>query len=80
MRTAAPGLSTLVDRLDHLRIPSLVEISRVRIGFHGDTVANLVRIRGWAQRLMNIANKTNRKCQVTVGTPFIMERLNSFPP
>jgi len=43
----------------------------MRVGFHGDTIAAFVCIRGRVQELVNIANQMNQERQVTAGAPFV---------
>ena len=57
--------------LDHCRVPGRMEISRMRVGFHGDTIAAFVSIRGCVQGLVNIANQINQERQIAAGAPFV---------
>jgi hypothetical protein len=48
-----------------------MEISRIRVGFHRDTIAAFVRVGGCVQGLVNIANQMNQERQITAGAPFV---------
>jgi hypothetical protein len=48
-----------------------MEISRIRVGFHRDTIAAFVRVGGCVQGLVNIAHQMNQERQITTGAPFV---------
>ena len=49
-----------------------MEIPRIWVGFHGDTIAAFIRIRGRMQGLVNMTDEMDQKCQITTGTALVV--------